>query len=109
MLELIQAWDTPEFVAVFKRLVANMTVEQLPLQQGLQASDFAVDKDLKVLVLNIESDEDTIKIKAGVFYQGMVSGCHCADDPSPQQTNTEYCELLFVINKQSGLAKVTLI
>lgn len=106
--EALKAWGAPEFKAVFKKAVEKMGVKQLPLQQGMSFSDYALDNNIGVSLLSTLELGDVIHVKAGIFYEGMIAGCNCADDPTPADTQTEYCEVLFVINKNSGQASVIL-
>jgi hypothetical protein len=65
----------------------------------------------KICVLIQHSDASTteINIKTGVFYTGIIAGCSCSDDPTPLDTQNEYCELIFTINKQTAETTVHLI
>ena len=106
---LLKYWGTPEFDSQFKKEVGNLTVKELPLQKGLSVSSIALDTTLKVLVLKKEEEEGILKVKAGVFYTGVIAGCNCTDDPSPMDEQSEYCEIEVSINKLRGDAKVILI
>jgi hypothetical protein len=48
-----------------------------------------------------------IRLRLGVFYAGIVAGCSCADDPTPVDTTTEYCELLLDLDPVTGQARVS--
>jgi hypothetical protein len=45
----------------------------------------------------------------GVFFSGIITGCSCADDPTPVETQNEYCELLFAIDKATAETTITLL
>ena len=105
----VAAWQTPAFEEVFKAEVGKLGVEQLPLQQALSQGSYACDKDLKVLVINASARQETIQVKAGIFYSGVLPGCACADDPAPDNVYTEYCEVLFSIDLQTAEAIVSLL
>ncbi|VAW72793.1 hypothetical protein MNBD_GAMMA13-720 [hydrothermal vent metagenome] len=79
----LSTWGTPEFNASLKAELENLGVDQLPLQQGLTYSSFALDKDLSVIIMSSAQNTDTLSVKAGIFYSGVIAGCSCADDPSP--------------------------
>lgn len=97
-----EAWGSAEFNAVVKAEIGGIAPAELPLQQGLTQSSYVKDAPVNVTLLRVEDDEGYIFIKAGVFYTGLIPGCNCADDPSPMDEYNEYCELLFVIDKQSA-------
>ncbi len=105
----IAAWHTPDFTEVFKAEVKQLDSDLLPLQQGLAHSSSANGANLGVTVLNLTETPDTIQVKAGLFYSGIIAGCSCADDPTTQHEVNEYCEVRFSINKHSGEATVTLL
>lgn len=81
----------------------------LPLQQGLSLSSYVGKTPFSTLILSITDKPDSIQVKAGIFYTGIIAGCSCSDDPSPTDEQNEYCELLFVINKQTAATAITLL
>ena len=105
----ISAWQTEDFEDVFKREVEQLGLEELPLQQALSQGSYACDKDLKVLVINASARQESIQVKAGIFYTGILPGCACTDDPAPDNEYTEYCEVLFSIDLQTALSTVSLL
>jgi len=102
------AWGTSGFDAVLKEELAAHA-DQLPLQQGMASSSSVVDAPVTVLILGVAELEQTVRVKAGIFYRGMVGGCACANDPTPESENTEYCELQLDIDKASAATEVTLL
>jgi hypothetical protein len=105
--ESLRAWGTPAFAAVLNQELAHHA-GLLPLQQGLSASSSVAETPITVMILNTSDAENTLSIKAGIFYQGLVGGCSCADDPGPVNENTEYCVVSLEIDKASALATVAL-
>jgi len=99
---VVDAWKTPEFNDILKTELEKMGVDELPLQRGLSFSNIALDTDLKVILLSSAETSSSIIVKASVFYTGLISGCHCADDPSPVDEQNEYCEIQLDIQKTSG-------
>jgi len=104
----VAAWQTPAFEEAFKREVAQLGIERLPLQQALSQGSYASDKDLKVLVIKTVDRQENIQVKAGIFYTGILPGCACTDDPAPENEYTEYCEVLFTIDLQTAETTVSL-
>lgn len=85
-----------------------MDVDQLPLQQGLSASSYALDHDLRAVMLKVTHEGDVIQVKAGIFYTGVISGCNCADDPTPVDEQPEYCEVQIDINVSTAETYISL-
>jgi hypothetical protein len=104
----VATWGTTSFVDVLKEELARQA-DQLPLQQGLSESSSVVDAPVTVVVASAGEEAGAIRVKAGIFYQGIASGCSCDGDPTPVSENTEYCEVQLDINKATGATAVTLL
>ncbi len=103
------AWGTDAFNIILKKELCSINPDLLPLQQGLTQSNYAISKNLSATILSIKSDNNYIQVKAGLFYTGVISGCSCADDPTPIDEINEYCDVLLRIDKKTAEATVTLI
>jgi hypothetical protein len=103
----LQAWGTPDFEVVFKRELAQ-AADELPLQQGLSQGSYVLDTPVTVIINRVTELERCIRIRAGIFYQGIIAGCSCADDPTPNNETTEYCDVLLDIDRDSALTRVSL-
>ena len=105
----LNAWATPEFKEVLQHEIEQVDAGLLPLQEGLSISSHVTDRPVQAMILDLSEDADLIRVKAGIFYTGIIAGCSCADDPTPISEQTEYCEVLFAINKKTAEAKVVLL
>ena len=105
----LRAWGDNDFANTIKQEVCTLDAELLPLQQGLQYSSYAISDRLSMSILKITHDNDNITVKAGLFYNGIIAGCSCSDDPTPTDETTEYCIVLFRINIKTAEASVELI
>ena len=109
----LQAWNTPDFNDVFKTEVSKLDEHSLPLQAGLSYSSVAISDNLSATVLESRKicadGKDYIYVRAGLFYEGMIAGCNCSDDPSPIDKTTEYCEAIFHIDMQTAQTTVSLL
>jgi hypothetical protein len=104
-----QAWGEPAFNEVFKAEVEQLRHEQLPLQQGLSLSSYVSSEPFKVMVINSSEESGRIRVKAGIFYSGIIAGCSCSDDPTPTDVQAEYCDAEFVIDRRSGETTASLL
>lgn len=104
----LAARGTPVFDAVFKAELALHAAE-LPLQQALQQCSSVADTPITVLIQRTLDDGRAIRVTAGIFYEGLLGGCACANDPTPENPYTEYCEVEVVIDIASGEAQVRLL
>jgi len=106
--ESLAAWGKPAFDDAFKREVQKLDADLLPLQQCLSLSSHVADSPFSVRILDLSETPDRLLVKAGILYAGIIAGCSCADDPTPISEQTEYCEVMFEINKLTSQATVSL-
>ncbi len=121
LTDTLQAWQSlsqPEsftsqtdkaFKKAFITEVEALSSHLLPLQAGLKWSSYALPNDFEVMAYAVTVKESTLDVKTSVFYKGQTAGCSCTDDPTPLNEQVEHCELLFSIDKQSGLTEVQII
>ena len=102
------AWSSVHFKETLKHELETVDASLLPLQQGLKLSSYVSDEPFQVMIIHVRDDRAAIRVKAAVFYSGIVAGCNCADDPTPLNTQTEYCELLLSIDKSNAEATIEL-
>ena len=104
----LHAWGTPDFRAVLEQEIAR-GADQLPLQQGLSTGNYATDDPVTVMIQSVAEMENVIRVRAGIFYRGVIGGCSCADDPTPASEINEYCEVQLDIDKTTAVAAVELV
>lgn len=107
--QTLQAWENEDFTAIFKQELARLTVDQLPLQQGLTKGSHVTADPITVLVNHVAELHHVIRIRVGIFYQSVIAGCSCADDPTPVDVLNEYCEMQLEIDKTNANTVVTLV
>ncbi|MDP3483627.1 MAG: hypothetical protein Q8S05_10010, partial [Sulfuricella sp.] len=86
----LNAWGTADFEGILKTEIEQLDAEQLPLQQGLSTSSYALDDKLNVRIISVSEEANLIRAKVGIFYSGIIAGCSCADDPTPVEEQNEY-------------------
>ena len=97
----LAAWGTPAFAEAFKEEVRKNRAG-LPLQKGLNSTSYALDERVEAMVIGTAEKGNFLIVKAGAFFQGLLIGCSCADDPTPVGEENEYCELFFRIDRKTG-------
>ena len=105
----LRAWGSPDFEAALKGEISQLGADHLPLQQGLAGSSYVADSPVTPVIHSVVETGTTIRIRAGIFYGGIVGGCSCADDPTPTGENTEYCEVQIDIDVKTAEAAVSLL
>ena len=105
----LAAWGTSEFEETLKRELGRLTGEVLPLQAALTHGSYASDKVSGVILLSAAEAADSVIIKAGLQFTGVIAGCSCADDPTPNNETVEYCEVRIEIERKSARASISLL
>jgi hypothetical protein len=104
----LATFGTADFEATLKEELVQLDEGDLPLQQGLRTGNAPVAGGRDVLILRVSETPQSIEIRAGIFYRSIIAGCSCADDPTPIDENTEYCEVEIVIDRKNGAATFAL-
>ena len=105
----LNAWGTPDFEDMLKSEIEQLGAEQLPLQQGLSTSSYALDDKLNALIISVSEGASFIRAKVGIFYAGITPGCSCADDPTPVEEQNEYCVVQLYIDKTTAETTIALL
>lgn len=105
----LHAWGTPDFQVVLKQEIAALKAGQLPLQQGLSTGNYVSDAPITLTIHSVAEIEKVIRVKAGIFYQGIIGGCSCTDDPTPASDINEYCEVQLDIDKTTAVTAIVLV
>ena len=109
LTEALNAWGTPDFKDVLKKEIEQIDVGLLPLQQGLSTGSYAINGKFNVMIVGVSEAAGIIRVKARIFYSGIIAGCSCADDPTPVNEESEYCVVQLDINKQTADTMVALL
>ena len=104
----LAAWEQASFGKTFCAEVAALPHDALPLHRALKLGSHVVERPPQVMLLGREDGDGQLEVRAGVFFNSVLGGCHCADDPGPIEEHNEYCELRFMIERDTGLARVAL-
>jgi hypothetical protein len=102
----LQAHGTSDFESTLKRELATLGPDALGLQQGLTSGSVGLADRLDFMLLRVIDGPAAIRVRAGVFFTSVVAGCACADDPTPENENAEYCEIDLEIDRGTGELKV---
>ena len=109
LTKTLNAWGSPEFRGILKNEIEQMDAHLLPLQQGLSTGSHVIDSKLNAMIIGVSEAAGFIRVKAGIFYSGIISGCSCADDPTPINEESEYCVVQLDINKQTAETTIALL
>lgn len=107
--QAVHAWGTPAFSDVLKRELEQIAADQLPLQQGLSTGNYVADEPITVVINGAAEMDGVIRVRAGIFFRGVIGGCSCTDDPTPASDINEYCEVQLDIDRTTGEAAIALV
>lgn len=105
----LQAWNTPAFTEILAQEIAQLGIDALPLQAGLSQGSMALDDNLVAIIISASEEGDRICARVGISYSGIIAGCNCADDPTPDNLTTEYCLIRLEIDKATAAASISLL
>ncbi len=103
----LAAWGSPDFAGIFRSEIKS-NADSLPLQQGLAATSYALGEKIEAMLISATEEGNFLRVKAGIFFEGIIAGCNCADDPTPVEGQSEYCEMRFDIDRHTGETTVIL-
>jgi len=105
----LAAWGTDRFDEALKAEIRSLDARQLPLQEALSFSSSVLDDRPEVMILRTEESGSIVRVRAGLFYAGVIAGCNCADDPTPMEELREFCRVLFEIDKHTAQVTISLL
>jgi hypothetical protein len=98
----LAAWGSDIFAVTLKGEVIALTPAELPLHR-LSSTGYVLDSGVTVTLLESRETDGTIEALLGVFFEEIVPGCSCGDEPEPQPV---YGELVVRIDKVTAHAKL---
>lgn len=109
LTKALNVWGSPEFTVILKAEVERLNSGLLPLQEGLSAGNYVVGDKFNAMILGTSEDENFIHAKVGIFYNSIIGGCACADDPTPVSELNEYCVVQLDIDKKTAETTISLL
>jgi len=101
LTDSLKNWGSENFKKVLKQEIEALGNDVLPLNQATCQGGLADDSNISALINSVTENETQLLIKVGVFFNEIVAGCNCGDDPASENT---YCELLVSIDKSTAEA-----
>ena len=108
MRNLGQLVDDPEFKDRLREAIMQLPESEFDLQQALKLGSVALPETLEIMIMQRRDDDTEIRFHSGLFFESMIAGCNCADDPTPADTLQEYCEADISISRETGIIQIQL-
>ena len=106
---VLDAWGRPDFEDRLTAALGQLDTDILPLQEGLAMGSYALSQPLKTMLIHTEEGSGCIEAKVGIFYHSLMPGCACAGDPTVEDEQNEYCEVLVKLDKTTAEATFMLL
>jgi len=98
----LECWGSDEFPQKFKQAIKSLELGVLPLVDCCNYSAVIDQDTIEPIILSSSETSTKIKIKMGVFFCEVLSGCACSDDPSQAKIlENSYCELTISLDKNT--------
>ncbi|HSH29461.1 MAG TPA: hypothetical protein VK971_06085 [Thiohalobacter sp.] len=96
----LAAWGRTDFAEVLKDELSALGPDALPL---VTETGHADTRGLALTLIRQAEADDILQLRVGVFFQQILAGCSCGDDPASEPA---YCELELVIDRSDGKAEI---
>ncbi|WP_303903218.1 hypothetical protein [Thiohalomonas denitrificans] len=107
--QVVAAWGTSDFTGTLKLELEQLDPDALLLQQGLSHGSYVSGDQFEVMILGISDSPGIIRARVGIHYSSIIAGCSCADDPTPVDELSEYCEVEIELDKATAEVQVKLL
>jgi hypothetical protein len=106
LLDAVRAWPSEAFARALKNEIESLPPGSLPLERGIACGGRVDDSRITATFLRSRDEGESIQADVGIFFEEVVGGCSCGDDPLAQNA---YCELRVRIAKATGEAVFALL
>ncbi|MDH5472618.1 MAG: glucosamine--fructose-6-phosphate aminotransferase [Gammaproteobacteria bacterium] len=102
----LNAWNTESFNHTLKNEIENLAPGILPLEQTTTQGGMVDDKNISATITSSSETGELIQVKTGIFFNEIIGGCSCGDDPASENA---YCEIMISIDKKTATATFKII
>jgi len=95
----LEHYNTDIFAKTLKSEIENLPTGSLPLHKGTTQGGMVDDSDISATIIKFSANETAVQAKVGVFFNEVIGGCSCGDDPLSENA---YCEILLLIDQETG-------
>ncbi len=101
----LKNWGSDKFKKNLKQELETLDDGALPLHQAVCQGGKADGSNISALINSAIETDTKIQINVGVFFNEIIAGCNCGDDPMSENI---YCDLLVSIDKETAEAEFTI-
>lgn len=103
-IQSIAAWGQDSFAEILCRELKDSGL--ISLVDLMQQGSAPVQDSMHLSLLKVEELEGQIRAKVSVFFDSIIAGCQCADDPNPVDPIHEYAEVTLLIDCEDGSGSI---
>lgn len=104
--QALRDWSTESFEQSLKTELLGLEPGVLPLQQGVTRGGYVDAANLEFTLLEKSATPLQIMVRVGAFFNEIIAGCSCGDDPVTEHT---YCEICIRIDRRNAAADFQLV
>lgn len=101
----LAAWPDGELVTILNEELAAADPAWLAPERLLARGSHVVSRP-RFIILGSQADDKRVTLHLGVFFQSVIAGCACADDPTPEDRIEEYGELRLTLDRHDAHAEI---
>ena len=105
LIDSLQNWGSEDFKKVLKQELEALADDVLPLDQATCQGGKADCSNISALINSATENDTSIQINVGVFFDEIIAGCNCGDDPMAENT---YCDLVVAIDKLTAESRFSI-
>jgi hypothetical protein len=94
------------FAQQLKHELEHLQQGTLPLAHATTQGGHVDDSNISATIVEVREDKGCVRARVGIFFNEVVGGCSCGDDPVSANA---YCEMQVSIDKASAEAEFALI
>ncbi|MCW8855314.1 MAG: glucosamine--fructose-6-phosphate aminotransferase [Gammaproteobacteria bacterium] len=102
----LNSWNSDSFNQTLKDEIQNLKSGVLPLHLATTQGGMVDDSNISASIIHSSENDDCIQTKVGIFFNEVVGGCNCHDDPVSENA---YCEIILSINKETAETDFTVL
>jgi hypothetical protein len=99
-------WGSDAFAETLKHEIEGLEPGILPLLQGSSRGGVPDEREIKAMLLQASEGPDSIQARVGIFFNEILAGCSCGDEPMSLQS---YCEMQVDIDKSTAEASFSVL
>lgn len=101
-----RAWSNGEFEQTLKQELCELPAGSIPLHLATEQGGMVDDSRIAVSVLDSREHAGSIEARVYVFFDEIVGGCNCHDDPVASKMQ---CEMRINIDSKTGVTAFSIL